>query len=214
MLTKEQFIKAITKARKEEDSRHKKRTFNQSIDLIVNLKDFDIKRTPMNLLVALPHKVKDKKVAAFLEKKSAIVDTITKDEFKSYEDKLKLKKLIKNYDFFIANAKLMPAVATAFGRTLGPTGKMPSPQLGVLPPTEDEVAIKALLEKIDSVIKIRPKQPSIKVAIGKQDSSNEDIAENAYAVFNEIFKNLPKNRENLRSVLIKFTMGKPFKVEN
>ena len=36
----------------------------------------------------------------------------------------------------------MPVVATTFGRALGPTGKMPSPQLGIVA-NEDDNSIKA-----------------------------------------------------------------------
>jgi len=213
MIAKDKFVKAIADLRKQEGEKHKQRSFDQAVDLIINLKDFSLKKTPLNLMISLPHKVKEKKIAAFLEKKSGIVDTITKEEFKIYEDKKKLKKLVKDYDFFIANAKLMPAVATAFGRTLGPTGKMPSPQMGILPPTEDEAAIKTMISKIGSIIKIRPKEPSVKITIGKQSAKDEDIAENAFKAYSEIFKNLPRERENLKNVLIKFTMSKPVKLE-
>lgn len=212
MTNKENFVKAIAELRKREAEKHKQSGFDQTVDLIVNLKDFDLKKNPMNLLIEMPHKVKQKKVAAFLEKKSEVVDTITKEEFPAFSDKVKLKKLIKEYDFFIASAKLMPAVATTFGRALGPSGKMPSPQLGILV-NEDDATIKQLVAKIDSIIKVRPKEPSIKIAIGKQSNKDEELAENASIIYNEIFKQLPKQKENLKSILIKFTMGKPSKVE-
>jgi large subunit ribosomal protein L1 len=212
MISKDKFVKAIAELRKQESEKHKKVGFDQTVDLIVNLRDYDVKRTPMNLLIELPNKVKDKKVAAFFEKKSDVIDTITKEEFGSYSDKVKLKKLIKEYDFFIANAKLMPAVATTFGRTLGPSGKMPSPQMGILP-NETPEAIKALVKRIGTVVKVRAKEPSVKIAIGKASLTEEQIAENASIVYNKIFAVLPKKNDNLKSVLIKFTMGKPVKVE-
>lgn len=213
VITIESFAKALETIRKQQAESNKKRKFDESVDLIINLKEFDLKRNPLNIILSLPHKIKDKKIAAFLEKKSNVIDTITKDEFESYSDKNKLKALVKEYDFFIANAKLMPAVATSFGRALGPTGKMPSPQLGILPPSEDEASIKALVTKVGSITKIRPKQPSIKVAIGKASSKDQEIVENAFKAYSEVYKNLPRERENLKSVLIKFTMGKPAKVE-
>jgi large subunit ribosomal protein L1 len=98
-----------------------------------------------------------KKICAFLEVKNKNVNTITKSEFSRYNDKKEIKKLVKEYDFFIAQASLMPSVATTFGKVLGPSGKMPSPQLGILA-NEDEKTIKALLDRINNSIKIRVKE--------------------------------------------------------
>jgi len=212
MVSKEEFVKALEQVRKSETESENKRKFQQTVDLIINLRDFDIKKYSINTFVTLPNKVKDKKIAAFLEKKSGVVDTITKIEFEDFKEKKKLKRLVKEYDFFIASAKLMPAVATTFGRVLGPASKMPSPQLGVLM-TEDDSAIKALLAKINSVIKLRTKEPTIKVSIGKESDKDESLAENAMMVYNEVFKVLPKQKENIRSILVKFTMSKPVKVK-
>lgn len=211
MSNKENFLKAIETLKKLEAEKKDKIKFDQSIDLIINLRDYDIKRNTINTFVLLPHKFKEKKIAAFLEKKSKLVDTITKEEFEDFKDKKKMKKLVNEYDFFMASAKLMPAVAASFGRFLGPASKMPSPQLGVLM-VEDENGIKATMEKIGKALKLKTKEPTVKVCIGKQSSKDEDIAENAIVVYNEVFKNLPKNKENLRSVLIKYTMSKPVKV--
>ncbi len=212
MPTKETFAKAIAEIRKTEKEKNKQVKFDQTVDLIINLRDFDIKKYSVNAFVNLPHKLKDKKVAGFLEKKSNIIDTITKQEFDDFKEKTRLKRLVKEYDFFIANAKLMPSVATTFGRVLGPSGKMPSPQLGIIV-SEDDNAIKAVLQKISTAVKIKTKEPSIKIAIGKQSNKDEELADNALVIYNEVFKNLPKQKENLKNVLIKFTMGKPAKVE-
>ena len=211
MVSKEEFVKALEQIRKSEKESGNERKFEQTVDLIINLREFDIKRYSINIAVPLPHKLKEKKVAAFLEKKSEIVDTITKPEFDSFKEKKKLKKLVKEYDFFIASAKLMPSVATTFGRVLGPAGKMPTPSLGVVM-LESDAAIKELIQKIGSVVRVKTKEPCIKVSIGKQADKDSDLAENAMAVYAEVFKNLPRQKENLRNILIKFTMSKPAKV--
>jgi len=208
MLTEEKALKAIQSLRKTE----KKIKFDQTIDLIVNLKNFDVRREAFSVFIPVPFKVKEKKVAGFLEKKSKFIDTITKEEFVMFKEKKDMKKFVNQYDFFIANAKLMPAVATTFGRVLGPSGKMPSPQLGVLI-TEDEVSIKKLLEKINSVVKIKVKEPSIKAPIAKESLKDEQIAKNLLAVYNKLLETLPKKNENIKSVLIKLSMDKPVKVE-
>jgi len=211
MPTKESFIKAIQEIRKAEAAKPKQVKFDQTVDLIINLRDFDIKRNTINIFVNLPHTLGKKKVAGFLEKKSNVIDTITKQEFEDFKEKKKMKSLVNEYDFFVANAKLMPAVATTFGRVLGPASKMPTPQLGILI-AEDDNAIKAMVARIESGVRVKTKEPSIKVAIGKQSNKDEDLAENALMVYNEVFKNLPKQKEQLRNVLIKLTMSKPSKV--
>ncbi len=93
----------------------KERKFNQTVDLIVNLKGLDFKKTNISAVVPVPHKFKEKKVCAFLNAKSDVVPTVTKAEFVKYSDKKALKTLIKNYDSYIAHAPLMPSVATTFG---------------------------------------------------------------------------------------------------
>ena len=65
-MSKEKFIEAVKQLRKTE----KKVNFSQTVDLIVNLKNFDVKKEAFNIFIELPHKIKDKKVAGFLEKKS------------------------------------------------------------------------------------------------------------------------------------------------
>ncbi len=192
--------------------KNKKRKFSQSVDLIMNLQDFDIKKQSVNLFVTMPNKIKEAKIGAFLEKKSNFVDAITNAEFGRYKDKKEIKKLLKKYDFFIANAKLMPAVATSFGRVLGPAGKMPSPQLGIVP-DESEASIKSVLSKLDKVVRIKSKEPSLKICIGKENMKDEEIEENIKAVYNSILNALPKKKENIRNIMIKLTMSKPLKIE-
>ena len=190
----------------------KKRKFEQSVDLIINLKGIDLKKDQLNIVISIPNKVKDKKVCGFLTEKSNLVKTITELEFKKYSDAKELRKLEKNYDFFIAAAKLMPKVATVFGKALGPAGKMPSPQLGILM-QENETAIRSVLDRIASSIKLRAKEPSIKLTIGKENMDEEKIIENIKAVYSAIENALPKKKESVRSVMLKLTMSEPIKVE-
>ena len=192
--------------------KEKERKFIQTVDLIVNLQKFDIKKNNVNIVATLPHKIKDKKIAGFLEVKNPNVDTITPDKFKNYTDKNKLKNLVKKYDFFISQASLMPKVATTFGRALGPAGKMPSPQLGIIINAEEKT-INELKNKINNSIKIKIKEASVKVPIGKQNMKDEDIIENITTIYNTILKNLPRNKENIKNIEIKFTMTKPQKIK-
>lgn len=204
--------KELEKGLKELRENDKGRKFNQTVDLIINLTQFNNKKEGLNLFVQVPHKIKDKKICGFLEAKNNQVDTITFQEFKKYQnDKKALKNLEKNYDFFIAQGNLMPKVATTFGRVLGPVGKMPSPQMGIIL-NADEKTIKDLKEKINKGIKIRTKEASVKVPIGKQDMKDEELIENINSVYSSVFNALPKNKENIKNLEIKFTMSKPYKI--
>jgi large subunit ribosomal protein L1 len=198
--------KALAELRKEEE-----RKFNQTLDLIVNLQKFDVKKESMNLFIQIPHKIKDKKICAFLTSKHKDIDTITEADFRRYSDKKELKKLEKNYDFFIAQAVLMPKVATVFGRVLGPSGKMPSPQLGIVADADDKI-LNELKEKINHSMKIRSKEASIKLGVGKQSMKDEELIGNIISIYNSLLKALPKGLDNIKNVEIKFTMTKPKKI--
>jgi large subunit ribosomal protein L1 len=208
MASEQNFLKEIEKIK----SSDKKVNFDQTVDLIINLKEFDVRREAFNIFIQVPNKVKDNKIAGFFEGDSKIIDSIKKEQFSRYKEKKDIKKLVKQYDFFVANAKLMPAVATSFGRVLGPVGKMPSPQLGILPNEEDKM-IEGIVNKINSTVKVRVKEPSIKIAIAKESLDNEKIAENALVVYKKILEKLPRKQDNIRNVKIKLTMGKPEKIK-
>ena len=207
MELKEQLTKALIELRKE-----KERKFDQTVDLVINLQKFDSKKNAINLVVSVPHKIKEKKIAAFLESTNENIQTITQNEFKKYSDKKELKKLVKKFDFFMAQAKLMPKIATIFGKALGPAGKMPSPQLGILMDVNDN-SINELKSRINNSLKIRIKESSIKLPIGKQSMNDKDILENILTAYNSIVKVLPRDKENIKNIEIKFTMTKPQKIK-
>lgn len=202
----EKFKSALKELRKS-----KERKFDQTVELIVNLQKFDLKKNQVNAVVSVPHKVKNKKIAGFLESRNSKIDSITPDEFKKYSDKKLIKNIVKKYDFFIAQGSLMPKVAATFGRVLGPAGKMPSPQLGIILNADDKT-IEELKQKINTSVKIRTKEASIKVPVGKQSMNDSDIIENINSIYGAIIKELPRDKENVKNIEIKFTMTKPVKI--
>lgn len=189
----------------------KERKFDQTVDLVINLKKFDLKKSQVNLFINMPHKIKDKKICGFFETKQEGIETITPAQFKKYSDKKELKKLIKKFDFFIAQGSVMPKVATTFGRALGPAGKMPSPQLGIIM-NVSEKEIENLKKRINNTLKIKVKESSIKLAIGKQSMPDKDIVENILSVYDSVVKALPRDKENIKNIKLKFTMTKPVKI--
>lgn len=185
----------------------KKRKFDQSVDLIVNLKNFDVRREALNTFVFVPNGM-DKKFAAFFAKRSKIVDTVTEEDYVKYKELKDIKKLAKKYDMFLAAAPLMGKVATKFGRVFGPMSKMPSPLAGIVLQETDE-AVEAMIDKMKKAVRVKNKEMSIKVRIGKESMKDEELAENVDAAVKELEKKLPKGVDNVKNVLVKFTMGKP-----
>ena len=206
MALKEDLQKALIELRK-----GKERKFDQTVDLIVNLQKFDLKKSNINFVANVPHKIKEKRIAGFLDSENKNLDTITADQFKKYNGKGKLKGLVKKYDFFIAQASVMPKVATTFGRVLGPAGKMPSPQLGIILNADDKT-IEDLKKRINNSVRVKPKEASVKLPVGKQSMKDEEIIENIMSVYNVIIKELPRDKENIKNVEIKFSMTKPQKI--
>ncbi len=189
-----------------------KRNFEQSFDLIINFKGIDLRRDGISTIANIPYPFKDKKVCGFLTKRSELIKTITQPDFVKYKDKKILKNMVKEYDFFIGVSQLMPAVATNFGKVLGPSGRMPTPQLGIIV-KDDEESIKQALDKIKSTIRIKLKETSFKVSVGKENMKDEEIAENINSIYNSLVSALPNKKENVKSVMLKLTMSKPIRAE-
>jgi len=197
----------------------KKRNFNQSIDLIVNLKQLNIKKDSINEFVLLHFDYgKKNKICALVDKEmikssNDVFDkTLAKEEF-SKLDKKTIKKLAKEYDFFVAQARMMPDVAKVFGRALGPRGKMPNPKIGcVITPA---VNLKELYDKLQKTVRIATKNELIiKNMVGKEDMKEEELVDNILTIYNSIVNLLPQGQVNIKNILLKLTMGKAYEVKD
>jgi large subunit ribosomal protein L1 len=128
------------------------------------------------------------------------------------KDKKKIKKLAKQNDFFIAQSTIMNKIAATFGRVLGPKNKMPNPKAGcvVLPKTN----LKPLYDKLQKTVRVLARaKPIIQISIGKEDMTDDQLADNLMTVHEQVIHHLPKERNNLKNMFIKTTMGKSSKVE-
>ena len=115
-------------------------------------------------------------------------------------DKEKQKELTESYDFFIAEAPLMPLVGKVLGATLGPKGKMPTP----VPPTAD---IAEHIKRHRKMILLRMRgQPVLQCRVGAENMSDEEIAENVQAVMEKVEAKLKRGIRNISSVSLKTTM--------
>ena len=207
----------IIDAVKEAKEQAKPRNFTQSIDVIINLKDLDV-RKPENRFseeVALPNgRGKPIKIGVIadgelaLGAKNAGVDVvISKEDLQEFGKDIKAaKKVVNSVDSFIAQADMMPLVGRFLGRILGPRNKMPKP-------VPASARIEPLLERTQATIKVGVKQqPSIQILVGTQDMDDEKLAENIEAVLAVLDRNLEKGRNQIKSMYIKATMGSVVRV--
>ena len=212
-MEKKQFIEAIQAL-----ETFPKRKFKQTYDFIMNLRQLDLKKPEeqVETWVKLPFdKGKPTKIGALVgpelqESAKTNCDLVVMhDKFPNYAaNKKEIKKIARQYDYFIAQANIMPDVAKVFGRVFGPRGKMPNPKAGcVVPPNAN---LKSLTENLRKTIKVSAKlQPSVKVVVGVEGMPAEQVAENMMAVYSSVLQKLPQETFNIKTVMLKLSMSKP-----
>lgn len=217
-MDKKEILQTIQEVRKDS----KKRNFKQTFDLIVNFKGLDLKKPEhnINLFLQLPYsKGRQNKVGIFIDKellnksKGIFDEIVNESDLASLgKDKKAIKKLAKKVDFFVAQANIMSKVAVSLGKTLGPMGKMPNPKAGcVVQPSITD--LKPICNTLRNTIRLQTKnEPCVKVSVGKEDSKDDEIAENILAVYNNLVRVLPQEKHSIKNIFIKLTMGKSFSV--
>ncbi len=210
--------KVIVEAVKQAKDDSGKRGFAQSMELIINLQDIDPKKPEGKIqeMVELPHPPgKEGKICVFasgdlaLRSKSAGADlVIGREELEAVAgDKKRQKDLVKRYDFFLAEAPLMPIVGRALGPVLGPRGKMPTP----IPPTAD-VAEQIRRHRKTVLVRLRG-QPVLQCRIGDEKMPDEQIVENVRAVIEKMEGKLKRGIKSMGSLYVKTAMGPPVRVQ-
>ena len=215
-MDKNKIIETLEKAKESS----KKRNFKQSYDLIINLKNIDFKKggQEVNTFVTLPHELGKKvKVCALLGKESeqaakGFVDrVIVADDFKKLK-KSEVKKIAGEFNYFIAQANLMPQIATVFGAVLGPRGKMPNPKIGcIVPPHANLEGLNKNLQKTLTIA--NKKSPILQCSIGTEDLENDKLVDNFNAVLTTVTPLLPNDKNSIKNINIKMSMGKIVRLE-
>lgn len=208
-MTSKKIVDIVEKAL--EESKKLDRKFKENIDLVFNLKNIDL-NIPKNRIdeeIILPHgRGKDAKVAIFASGQLAVsskkqVDLLIKPE--EIEDlssnKKKFKKIADEYEFFLAEAPLMPTIGKSLGTVLGPRGKMPKP----VPPNAD---VSGMVNNLRKTVKVRSKSSkTFHTTAGNADMPKEHIAENIDVIIKRVEGVLERGKMNIGSVYIKTTMG-------
>jgi len=212
-LAKDEIARALGELRKS----LVKKKFAQSIDLVVKLREVDLKKPEnrINEIIALPNPPeKPLKICVIASgdlatraKTAGAVMLVSRQELENLgKDKKAARKLAVDYDFFIAEAPLMPLVGRGLGSFLGPRGKMPTP----VPPT---AAIEQIVTNHRKMVRVRMReQPVLQCRVGTENMTDDKLVENIQAVISRIEEKLERGVKNIGEILLKATMSKPVKV--
>jgi len=208
----------ILSAVKEAKSRSGQKKFNQTVDLILDIKEIDMKSPEgkIQAVVDLPHATgKPNKICVIasgelaMKAKNAEADKVLeKADLDGLAGKKKeLRKLASDYDVFISEAPLMSLVGKILGPALGPRGKLPMP----IPPNADVAGLMAKQRK--TVIVRMRNQPIIQVPVGSENMTEEELVDNIQAVLRVVEGKLKRGLKNVKYAFVKTSMGTPVKIK-
>jgi len=210
--------KTLLDAVKEAKEKSGQKKFNQTVDLILDIKEIDMKAPEGKIteVVELPHATaKPNKICfvasgelALKARRANADNVIERTDLDALAGKKKdLRKIANDYDVFISEASLMPTVGRTLGPVLGPRGKMPIP----IPSSAD---VAALIEKHRKTVTVRMRnQPIIQVTVGTQNQSDEELVDNIQAILRVLEGKLKRGLKNIEMVFIKTSMGTPVKIK-
>ncbi|MGD6851266.1 MAG: 50S ribosomal protein L1 [Candidatus Bathyarchaeia archaeon] len=210
--------KTITEAIKQAKAQSGQKKFNQTVDLILDIVEIDMKAPEGKIqeMVELPHVGKPNKICILASsgdfvvkaKNSQAEKVIERADLDALNGKKKdLRKLANDYDVFICEVPLMPLVGRILGPVLGPRGKMPVP----VPPNAD---LTALIAKHRKTVLVRMRaQPIIQVPVGQEQMNDEDLVENIMTVLRTLDGKLKRGLKNVKYAFIKTSMGEPVKIK-
>jgi len=193
----------------------KKRKFLETVELQIALKNYDPSRDKRFAgTVRLKYVPKPKFRVCVLgdekhcdEAKANNIPAMTLEDLKKLnKENKKVKKLANAYDAFLASDTVIKQLQKVLGRGLNKAGKFPSP-------LNHGDNIPAKVEELKSTIKFQMKKVlCLAVAVGNVNMQLEELSSNVNLSINFLVSLLKKNWQNVRSLYIKSTMGKPIRI--
>jgi len=197
------------------DSKDKQRKFTETVELQIGLKNYDpMKDKRFSGSVKLSHVPRPKLSVCVIgdalhcdQAKEAGLQFMSIDDLKKFN---KNKKLIKNfskqYDAFLASESLIKQIPRILGPALNKVGKFPT----VITHSDN---LPAKVEEVRATIKFQLKKVlCLGVALGHIEMTSDQLLQNIVLAINFLVSLLKKNWQNVRSLYIKSSMGKPFRI--
>merc|ERR1712113_178269 len=211
-----------------QQSQDKKRNFTETVELQVALKNYDpTKDKRFSGTLRLPQAPKPKfdvcvlADAAHIEEAQsagavphgkkggdqASLRYMDVEMLKALKkNKKEVRKLAKKYDAFLASDTLIKQVPRLLGPGLNKAGKFPT----LLTHRE---AMQSKVDDVASTIKFQMKKVlCLNVAIGNMNMSPEELEKNIVMAVNFLVSLLKKNWQNVKSLVLKTTMGPPHRI--
>jgi len=203
-------IRTITK-----ESNDKKRKFRESVELQIGLKQYDPQKDKrFSGTVKLPRIPRPNMTICILgdaqhceeAEKNSIPSMDVEALKKLNKNKKLIKKLAKKYHAFLASEALIKQIPRLLGPGLNKAGKFP----GLI--THQENMVNKINE-VKSTIKFQLKKAlCLAVAVGHVEMNEQELFANINTSVNFLVSLLKKNWQNVKSLNIKTTMGKPQRV--
>ncbi|XP_033104842.1 60S ribosomal protein L10a-like [Anneissia japonica] len=193
-------------------SKDKKRKFVETVELQINLKNYDPQKDKRFSGTVKLHSIPRPKFSVCIlgdqqhcdEAQDLGIPCMNADALKKLNKNKKLvKKLAKKYDAFLASDSLIKQIPKLLGPGLNKAGKFPT-----LVSHQEPLTNK--VEEVKATIKFQMKKVlCLAVACGHIEMSDDELVANISLAINFLVSLLKKNWQNVRSLYVKSTMGKP-----
>ena len=207
-VTNDQIAKGIEDAL----ANRKKRQFVESLDFQVMLRDYDPdKDKRFNNATTLNHNVKSTLKICVIgtighveEAKEQGHDGVLVDDLKKFNNEAKLiKKWARKFDCILVSESKNKDVTKLVGRYITSIGKLPVT-------VSEKEKVKDKVSELMKTIRFRVKKvPWLAQSFGVDNLTQEDLKQNLTKSINFLVSLLPKGWQNIKTIHIKTTMGKP-----
>jgi len=198
-----------------QEAKDKPRKFTETVELQIGLKNYDPQRDKrFSGTVKLPHIPRPRLTVCILgdakhcdEAKAMGIDHMSVEDLKKLNKNKKLiKKLAKKYDAFLASEALIKQIPRLLGPGLSKAGKFPTPITH-----SDDLNLK--IADLRCTIRFQLKKVlCLGVAVGNVDMSEDQLVTNIMLSINFLVSLLKKHWQNVKSLFVKTSMGKPVRL--
>ncbi|KAL9940298.1 hypothetical protein V8E36_001003 [Tilletia maclaganii] len=196
-------------------SEEKRRNFCETVELQIGLKAYDPQRDKrFSGSIKLPNIPRPRMAMCILADAADVdraklieLDYMTVEDLKKLNKNKKLvKKLAKKYDAFLASEALIKQIPRLLGPGLSKAGKFPTP----VSHAED---LERKVNDVKSTIKFQLKKVlCLGVAVGHVQMTDDQLLANTMMAINFLVSLLKKGWQNVGSLHVKSTMGKPVRL--